>query len=201
MRFAPTAAAALAILLAACQSQPEEPAEPRFKTPDKGAYSAQPAEAPAAAAQGAPLTPEVTVQEDLFNDRTNYYTNSVTVPESDGQTSWRLAGQKAGDGGKPNYRLRVIATYKSSHWHYYRNANDERLAPLEVVLVDRRTAQCNLTGRDCTYSETFDILLTDPQIRDGLARGLALTVSPSTARNLTITVPPQYVRGLLEKMT
>ena len=38
MRIVP--AAALTLLLAACQSSPDETAEPRFKTPDKGAYTA-----------------------------------------------------------------------------------------------------------------------------------------------------------------
>ena len=143
---------------------------------------------------------KVTVQDDLFNNRTNYYTNTVSVRDLDVQTSWRLTGQKSQDGGRPSYRLRVYATYKSSHWNNYINANDARLAPLEIVQVDRSTANCDLNKINCTYSETLDIVLTETQLRDGWARGLVITITPSTARSLTIKVPRQYVRALLEKM-
>ena len=177
---ATAAAAALALLLAACQSSSDQAAEPRFKTPDKGVYTAQPAKAPPVqAVQGAPQTAKVTVQEDLFNNRTNYYTNSVSVRDLDVQTSWRLSGQKSQDGGRPSYRLRVYTTYKSSHWNNYINANDARLAPLEITQVDRSTANCDFRDIDCTYSETLDIVLTDPQLRHGWDRGLVITVIPS----------------------
>ena len=203
MGIAPVAvAAALALLLAACQAPKDETAEPRFKTPDKGAYTAQPAKAPPspAGAQGPPPTAKVTVQEDLFNNRINYYTNVVTIQESDGQTTWRLTAQKSRDGGTPDYRLRVTAIYKSTFWHHYAHANDARLAPLEVTQGDGGTTDCGFSEVDCTYRETFDILLTDSLLRDNRARGLVITVTPRTARSLTLTVPPQYLRDLLEKM-
>jgi hypothetical protein len=201
MGTAQAAAAALTLLLAACQPSPDEAAEPRFKTPDKGTYTAQPAKAPPSpGAQGAPQTAKVTVQDDLFNNRTNYYTNTVSVPGLDVQASWRLTGQRSHDGGRPIYRLRVYTTYKASHWYNYINANDGRLAPVEIEQVDRSTANCDFRDIDCTYSETFDLVLTDPQLRDGQAGGLVFTVTPSTAPSLTLTVPPLYVRALLEKM-
>jgi hypothetical protein len=203
MGIAQATAAALALLLAACQSSPDEAAEPRFKTPDKGTYTAQPAKAPpspGAAAPGASQSAKVTVQDDLFNNRTNYYTNTVSVPGLDVQASWRLTGQKSHDGGGASHHLRVYATYKSSHWNNYVNANDGRLAPLEITQADRSATNCDLNKIDCTYSETLDIVLSESQLRDGLASGLVITVTPSTAPSLTLTVPPLYVRALLEKM-
>ena len=53
---------------------------------------------------------------------------------------------------------------------------------------------------DCTYSESLDIVLTIPQLRDGWTGDLVITVTPSSARGLTVTIPTQYVHALLEKM-